>query len=312
METIGKMLWRIADLDVVFISYDEPNADANFSVLASCAPRAPKRVHGVKGFHAAYRAAADVSTTARFVTVDGDNTVRPDLFTLDLDDQGIPDVVFAFSALNSVNGLVYGNGAVKCWPKSLLTTNPTHESAGSGPGRIDFNFAYRYWRLPMIGSDNHFASTPFHAFRSGYREAVKLSLVRGKKLDCWNDAKALFSPGKWSRFLVWLSVGSDAPNGLWAILGARMAVADLWIEKTIKPEQISQYDLLLDLWKTYQHCDLRAILSEYERILNALSIRAPLLEPNVSAWFKETYLNYSKHGLFDLSGITTDAATENT
>jgi hypothetical protein len=296
------MLWRTTDLDLVFLSYDEPTADSNFQALLSCAPRAPKRVHGVKGFHAAYSAAAQLSTTDRFITIDADSVVRDELFAVELDDQGMPDLVFAFAARNSVNGLTCGNGSVKCWPKDLLRHSHTHESAIAGPGQMDFHFAYRYWRIPIVGSENCFASTPYHAFRAGYREAVKLSLINGQKLDGWNETKKQMTCQIWSRLLVWLSVGADVPNGLWAILGARIAIADLWIRKTTRPEQIAEYDFLSDLWGKHQSCDLRMTLVQHERILNELSIDAPLLEPAVSRWFKQAYVKFPYQGLFDYTG----------
>jgi hypothetical protein len=61
--------------DIVFISYNEPNADENFAKLIERFPRA-KRVHGVKGIHQAHIAAAKLSTTPMFWVVDGDAIVE--------------------------------------------------------------------------------------------------------------------------------------------------------------------------------------------------------------------------------------------
>ena len=66
----------ITDIDVVFISYDEPQAEKNWLLLKRIAPWA-QRVHGVKGSDAAHKAAAELSTTERFILIDGDN--MPDL-----------------------------------------------------------------------------------------------------------------------------------------------------------------------------------------------------------------------------------------
>jgi hypothetical protein len=292
------MLWRTSDLDLVFLSYDEPTADSNFQTLFSCAPRAPKRIHGIKGFHAAYSAAAEIASTERFITIDADSLVRDDLFAVELDDQDMPDVVFAFPARNSVNGLTCGNGSVKCWPKDLLRLNPTHESAVTGPSKVDFHYTYRYRRLPIVGSEHCFASTPYHAFRAGYREGIKLSLINGQKLDCWSKTKEKMTGKNWSKLLVWLSVGADVPNGLWTIFGARMAIADLWVRRTTNPEQVSDYDFLFELWKKHYTSDVGGALREHEKILNELSIEAPLLEPAISRWFKQAYPSYPSHGLF--------------
>jgi hypothetical protein len=298
------MIWDTADLDIVFLSYDEPTADVNYQALLECSPRAPKRIHGVKGFHSAYAAAADASTTDRFITIDADSIIRNrEIFSMMLDDRDMPDLVFAFAALNNVNGLIYGNGGIKCWPKPLLAQVPTHERAAEGSARADFHFAYRYWRLGIVASDNCFASTPYHAFRAGYREAVKLSLVKGTKLGTWDMTRQQMPHSNWSRLLVWLSVGADVPNGLWAMLGARMGLTDMWIRKSADLSQVSDYDWLLELWRrSGQRCDLNLALADHQRLLGALSIEAPVLTPSLSKWFKQAYLSYPLRGLFDFSG----------
>jgi hypothetical protein len=269
----------------------------------------PKRVHGVKGFHSAYSAAANASTTDRFITIDADSVIRdPDIFSIRLDDRNMDDVVFAFGARNVVNGLIYGNGGIKCWPKGLFGEVVTHECAKGGPAQLDFHFAYRYWRLKTVASDNCFASTPYHAFRGGYREAVKLSLVKGVKLNTWDETKAEMPRSNWSRLLVWLSVGTDVPNGLWAIIGARSALIDLWIRRTTSPERIADYDWLSDVWRESSHlCDFDQVFADQQRLLDVLSVEAPVLEPALSKWFKQAYLNYPSNGLFDFSGNISSA-----
>ena len=56
------MLIDVADLDVIFLSYDEPNADENWADLKSKVPWAT-RVHGIDGSDAAHRAAGEASNT---------------------------------------------------------------------------------------------------------------------------------------------------------------------------------------------------------------------------------------------------------
>ena len=51
---------KILDLDFVFISYKEPNCEENFADLLNKVPWA-KRVHGVKGFDNAHKAAAETA-----------------------------------------------------------------------------------------------------------------------------------------------------------------------------------------------------------------------------------------------------------
>ena len=49
------MSFKIADIDFIFLSFDEPNAEKNFADLKRKVPWA-KRVHGVYGFDAAHKA----------------------------------------------------------------------------------------------------------------------------------------------------------------------------------------------------------------------------------------------------------------
>ena len=72
----------ISEYDVVFISYDEPNADENWAHLQSICPWA-KRSHGVFGSDACHKAAAKLSETERFIGIDADNKVREDFFELE-------------------------------------------------------------------------------------------------------------------------------------------------------------------------------------------------------------------------------------
>ena len=75
---------RVADQDIVFLSYDEPNAEKNYADLCAKVPWA-KRVHGVKGSDAAHKACADLSETEYFITVDADNIVDPEFLNVEVD-----------------------------------------------------------------------------------------------------------------------------------------------------------------------------------------------------------------------------------
>ena len=71
----------ITEYDVIFISYDEPNADDNYADLLNKIPWA-KRSHGVFGSDAAHKAAAALSETPRFIGIDADNIVDPDFLNI--------------------------------------------------------------------------------------------------------------------------------------------------------------------------------------------------------------------------------------
>ena len=60
------------------------------------------------------------SETDRFITIDADNIVRED-FNNELNMSRVTDTdVISWAGKNTVNGLVYGNGGIKCWPWMLL------------------------------------------------------------------------------------------------------------------------------------------------------------------------------------------------
>ena len=67
--------------DIVFISYQEINAEENWNRLKSRFPMA-KRVHGVKGIHNAHITAASKTFTEMIWVVDGDAEVL-DSFNFD-------------------------------------------------------------------------------------------------------------------------------------------------------------------------------------------------------------------------------------
>ena len=103
---------KVLDLDFVFISYQEPNCEENYADLLSKVPWA-KRVHGVKGFDSAHKAAAEKAETDFFISVDGDNIIDETFLLQTLDwNKTDPKHVHRWRAKNSVNGLVYGNGGL--------------------------------------------------------------------------------------------------------------------------------------------------------------------------------------------------------
>jgi hypothetical protein len=282
---------KVADLDIVYLSYDEPNAEALFAKLQKISPRPPMRVHGVKGFDAAHKQAAMLAHTPRFIIVDGDNVVRKEFFKMQIDDRKPADVVLSFTALNGINGLAYGNGGVKIWPRDLLLAVDTHER---GKGN-DFCWTFRYWQMPEIVSDVCMGSA-HQAFRSSYREAVKLSLVKEKKLD-WAEARQKIYPPNLSRLLIWATVGADIKYGNWSIYGARCGLEHVWIDAA-DLDLIRDYDWFKKRVASaaqHDHKEQSVVLGK--RLEKALSIDLPNLTASESRWFKAVFWNPPRQGL---------------
>jgi hypothetical protein len=113
------MIVDIADLDCVFLTYDEPKKEEFWIRIQNMVPWA-KRVDGVKGSDSAHKAAAAASSTERFVLIDGDNIPDPEFFNLQLSlDETNHDHVFRWKARNVINGLMYGNCGMSCCTKNF-------------------------------------------------------------------------------------------------------------------------------------------------------------------------------------------------
>ncbi len=212
----------ITEFDIIFISYDEPNADENYSNLLEKCPWA-KRSHGVWGSDAAHKAAAAMSDTDRFITVDADNIVREDFFSIELDMDRIRSAdVVSWAGKNTVNGLVYGNGGIKCWPVDVVNRMRTHEAAPANDKRaqVDFCWNIHYVQMNNVYCDVMNNGSPLQAWRAGFREGVKMGLENGDVVDP-NQIKNIYREN-YKRLMVWMSVGEDIENGLWAIYGARL------------------------------------------------------------------------------------------
>ena len=212
------------EFDVIFISFDEENCEENWADLENKVPWA-KRVHGVRGSDAAHKAAANLSDTDMFISVDADNIVDPTFFDmeLDLDHPKLKGKAISWTAKNHINGLEYGNGGLKLWPKQYVLDMRTHENADSGDERSQVEFCWDDSYVQMV---NQYSVTfpngsPKQAFRAGFREGVKMSLNQGGKVDSDNFKKSIWI-GNYKRLITWASVGADVENGLWAIYGTRL------------------------------------------------------------------------------------------
>ena len=110
---------KIINYDIIYLSYDEPNAEKNYADLLTKAPWAKR----VEGSDAAHKACAALSETDRFITVDGDNIIRPGFLQQELIIPAGSDLeksVISWCGKNEINGLMYGNGGLKCWPKEYV------------------------------------------------------------------------------------------------------------------------------------------------------------------------------------------------
>lgn len=218
------MKFKVTDYDVVYLSYDEPNAEKNYADLLTTVPWA-KRVHGVEGSDAAHKACAMLAETDRVIVIDGDNTIKPEFLKQEINFKPEVDMsksVISWGAQNVINGLIYGNGGIKCWPTQLVLDMKTHEAAepGNTKTQVDFCWDINYIQMAECMSIVHNNASPQQAWRAGFREGVKMGLLEGAKANPNNFSKDVHWKN-FHRLLVWMHVGADVENGLWAIYGAR-------------------------------------------------------------------------------------------
>ena len=278
----------ISEFDIIFLSYDEPNAEKNWADLLHKAPWA-KRVHGVKGFDTAHKACAEKSSTERFITIDGDNIVKKEFFNQKID---VPSeqTQISWAGINALNGLAYGNGGPKLWTRDFVANMKTHENADSERAQTDFCWENNYIHDNTIWSTTYITETPFQAFKAGFREGVKMSLYYGEAVD--NKEFLNKIPGlNLKRLQTWCSVGCHHQNGLWAIYGARLG-CKLTNLTNWNRALISDYDWFKDFWdndiKDINEEELKRATTTLGKELN-LYLRLSLadLDENASRFFLE-------------------------
>ena len=198
--------------DIVFISYQEPNADENFENLKTRFPdRVIHRVHGVTGIHQAHIEAAKVCDTPMLYIVDGDAVVVDD-FNFDWQ---VPawqyNHVHVWRSKNPVNGLVYGYGGIKLFPR--------HETLNMDISKPDMttSISDKFVAIPKVSNITAFNTDAFNAWKSAFRECAKLS---SKVIDRQKSKETNERLRTWCMYMI-----PDTPFGEDALQGAKAGTA---------------------------------------------------------------------------------------
>jgi hypothetical protein len=290
----------VADLDCIYLSYDEPQKEEFWIKIKNMVPWA-KRVDGVKGSDAAHKAAGEISDTERFILIDGDNMPDENFFNLQLDftdkDPNYKLAQYRWRAVNAVNGLRYGNGGMSSWTKTYVANMKTHEkSDGSDTTAVDFcmdSSDNLYWAMHDCYSTTYPNYTPFQAWRAGFREGVKMVLDRGAKPSI-EDFKERVAGRNLNNLTIWHNVGADVENGVWAIYGARlgtyMTMLTDWDYK-----DVADFENYPALWEKHKNAT-PYISSEMlgDELAAKLGLPMCTLNEEQSKFFKRHY-NNDKH-----------------
>lgn len=294
-----KHSYKIAEyLDIVQISYDEPNSDENFSIIKKYFPFA-KRVKNIKGFDNSHSYAASICEKDWILILDGDLKITSDLlddlyeyFFLNNDFFDILNKKgpTSWCAKNIINGLIYGNGGPKIWPKNILLNVNSHNS-----GKLDWISEIPYLQMNMWYGYSVINCTPYQAWRAGFRESIKF---------CWDDKKfSTRNPKKdlnfenYMRFSYWMNVGRDVLNGIFAIAGSRIGCWDL-LAGHISYDIILDYDNLKKFYEE-KYKFLENDMENTERYIQEIGTKLRKyfdidvieIDSTVSEWIKKFTLN---------------------
>jgi hypothetical protein len=280
----------IADLDCIYLTYDEPQKEEFWVRIRNMIPWA-KRVDGVKGSDAAHKAAAAASDTERFILIDGDNMPDAKFFnlTMQFPDGEWENAVFRWRARNHVNGLMYGNGGLSSWTRAFVNNMKTHENTnGSAETQVEFCFDPLYWSMHDCYSTTYPNGSAFQAWRAGFREGVKMCLDRGRRPTV-TEFQARVHQRNLDHLTIWHNVGADTDYGYWAIAGARqgtyMTMLTNWDYL-----QVQNFDALAELWNTVKDEQPEHVSNNIANELHTqLDLPMHMLTVEASAFFKHHY-----------------------
>jgi hypothetical protein len=199
-------LMRENPLDIVFIDNGEPNADENWKILLQTQADKANHVHrssGVNGRVAAYHAAARLSTTPWFFAVFAKLRVDSRFNWAWQPDRMQEPKHYIFHAYNPINELEYGHQALIAYNKKLVLDNP-----GQG---LDFTLDSAHEVVPILSGTAEYAYTAWMAWRTAFRECVKLC---GQ-----TDVESKYRLRKWLEV-----IPLATPNAEWSQRGAEDAV----------------------------------------------------------------------------------------
>jgi hypothetical protein len=285
---------KTIELDIVFLSYDEPNADLHYADLCNKVPWA-KRVHGIKGSDEAHKEAARQSETDWVVTIDADNIVDTKFFNTEFDSDQKNLQVVSWLARNRINGLRYGNGGLKIWRKDFILNMKTHEASNNERAQVDFCWEQGYQQFKECYSETVITGSPFQAWRAGFREGVKMTLLDGVRVPP-DEIRERVWWHNLHRLRMWSTVGLHEENGIYAVYGARLGT---WLANCTKWNyvEVRDFEILKDIWnqygRPYEKGNQEGLIEEIkllgEKIKLGLGFDYPYLDPKQSKYTLDLY-----------------------
>ena len=216
--------YDVKPMDIIFISYDEPGAEARYEKLKKKFPRA-KWSKGVRGQTLAYMAAAMKSETDYFFAVFPKIDIVED-FQFDFQPDRLKHPChYIFDCYNTVIDCTYGHDGVILYNKQLVmkTTNPA----------LDFTMSQPVQSVPILSAVNNLDETSLLAWRTSFREVIKLKLQKPTVENNYRLKK-------------WLSIGKGV-NAEWVNNGAKDAVQ--FLKDGNDPYKSYDFDVISKIFK---------------------------------------------------------------
>jgi len=211
------------EFDICFISYHESEADRNFQRLSERFPEV-RHIRNIKGIENAYKEAGTTSSSEMVWIVDADAVVL-DHFRFDF----VPpkskrnNTTYCWRARNPVNGLEYGYGAIKLFPRKQLM------DMGNKMPDFSTNVAF-FQPIDQVSNITAFNKDPYRTWRAAFRECAKLSsnIISNSRVQENQE-----------RLDKWTTVDNGARFGRYALRGAKDGAA--YGERFAKsPEQLAK------------------------------------------------------------------------
>lgn len=213
--------------DIVFISYDEKNADHHWKQLQEKQPRA-QRVHGVKGLVPAIKAAAEASTTDWFYAVFGKTEVLDSFKFNHQPDYLRHPANYVFYAYNPILDYSYGHDGVVMYDKNWVLNIKDWD--------LDLTMSHHVVTVPVVSCINRLDVSAWSAWRTAFRESYKLSYYLDKRPSVEDEY----------HLHLWLT-SENTPMGPISKLGAQQG-RDYYLSNKEKDYNVNDWSWLEELF----------------------------------------------------------------
>mgnify|MGYP003646789188 CR=1 FL=1 len=198
-------LIKSMNMDVVFISNGEPDAEKRYELLKSRVKTA-QWVNGVKGRENAIKKAVEIASTDWVLVVPGKIEIDSN-FDLDWQPDRMQEAKhYIFYATNPVNNLCYGHMAPVMYNKRLVL-----ETIEYG---LDFTMSKPHAIVQQNAGVARFNLSPITTWRTAFREVVKLKV---------NAETDIYDFESVERLKTWLTTATGE-NGEYSLAGAAAGI----------------------------------------------------------------------------------------